>query len=101
MCLEMTSYSVIDAIDTALVFLGLNRLRCGYEDTESYYFTGCGDNGETIYANATCRVDKKTLSCDIYASTDFRMFTRKKIVQIPKERENVFIPWTVEGQNGV
>lgn len=85
------------AIDAALQFLGLNKLRSAYEDVNAYYFTGCGNNGETIYAEVTCRVDKATLECSI-DKTPPTEFAKKKAIIMPKEREDVLIPWSVEVQ---
>lgn len=82
--------NLLEAIDTALQFLGLNKLCRAVEDVQAWYFTGCGDNGEPLFTEAACRVDKKTLECTRAPHGDPCWATPKKPVEIPAERRGVF-----------
>ena len=89
---------LVEAIDIALETLELNKLCRAVEDDEAYYFTGCGDNGEPIFAATTVRVYKDTLKCEPCYYTDKCWNSPKSEVAIPKERQSVFIerkeiPW--------
>ena len=86
-----SSNKITEAIDAALKFLGYSRLRSAYEDEDSYFFTACYDDGETIFGEAMCRVDKKTLECSICPRTDPKHYSYKKKLEVPKERQEVLM----------
>ena len=80
-----------NAIDKALEMLGLNKICKAVEDSKAYYFTGCGDNGETIFGCATCKVEKRTLACSACYHDDPCWSTPKTSIKFPKTRQGVFI----------
>lgn len=86
----MTS-QIETAVDKALETLKLKRLCRAVEDDKSFYFTGCGDNGEPIFGSATCRVNKKTMECAPVYHDDPCWKTKKNDVAIPSSRKEVFI----------
>ena len=60
------------------------------------------DYGEPIFAEAACRVNKKTLECTRAYHDDPCWSTPKKPVEIPVERRDVFTRrkelWELEGE---
>lgn len=87
----MTSYDTTKAIDKALQTLGLNKLCYAVEDTEAYYFTGCGDNGDPIFGGGSCKVFKGSFNSEFCYHDDPCWETPKTKVQIPDDRKEVFI----------
>lgn len=80
------------AIDAALKKVHLNKFCYLAEDDQSYYITGCADNGDVIYGGASCKVDKETLECSFCSIYDPNMKKPKRKLKPPADRMDIFMP---------
>lgn len=86
----MTLSEKARAVDAAIKESKLEYFSGIREDSKAYYFSFCGENGEPLYIDAICRVEKQTLKSTLIFPDNPLYFEKRRETEVPEERKEHF-----------